>query len=111
MSMPGLHQVRIMAMMSALALVGGCGINTLRVEYAGSVAAQGKAAAAASREYLDQVDRGRDETNADLFAADPACGRSPEAIVRNMPRPRLTPMLGGWLCVPAPEAPGALDSR
>lgn len=105
------RRLRAMTTISLLALLSGCGINTLRLEYAGNVAAQGKAAAAASREYLAQVDVGRDEANTELFAADPACGRSPEAVVRSMPRPRLAPTVRGWLCVPQGEEPAGSDSR
>lgn len=104
------RRLKIMATISALALVSGCGVNTLRVEYAGNVVTQGKAAAAASRDYLDKVDTGRDAASADLFAADPACGSTSKAVVRKLPRPRLTPLVRGWLCVPADETPGQDDS-
>lgn len=95
---------RLLALVVCIAAATGCGTNALRVEYAGEVGTKGRAAAAASREYLKQVETARQEANLDLVEADPACGRWRPAL-------RIPPLVGpdrpasGWLCVSAAGAP------
>lgn len=82
-----------------LAGVSACATDALRVDYARTVAAEGKAAAEASKEFLHRVDIGRREANIELVAADPACGAESKAKVRKTPR--IEAREGrGWLCVP-----------
>lgn len=98
--------VRTLVAALLLASVSGCATNALRVDYARTVATQGKATAGASKEFLHQVDRARREANIELVAADPACGEFEEAKVRNDPRVSAREARG-WLCVPPRWNPDA----
>jgi len=74
-------------------------VNALRVDYARSVGTQGKASAEASKAFLSRVDLARRDANIELIAADPACGETDAAKVRNVPRVEAREERG-WLCVP-----------
>lgn len=93
-----LARSKLYSVAAAVALVAtsGCATNAIRVEYAGNVAAQGKAATNASREFLARVEQARQEANIELVSADPICGRSP-ARVRPEPNMAAAPR-PGWLC-------------
>ncbi len=95
------------ALSALLICLGGCATNDLRIEYAGDVAAKGKVAAAASRDFLVKADETRVASNVDLIAIDPACVPN-NAYVRLQPKlqafknPDNPPR--GWLCAPAQAA-------
>jgi hypothetical protein len=83
----------------ALLMTAGCATNALRVEYGQTVVDKGKAATAASRTFINQVDQGREELEIELIAADPLCGRTPnQAFVRAQPRSGARAPASGWLC-------------
>ena len=97
-------RARIALLLPALAIsLIGCATNALRIEYASDVAAKGKVAAAASRDFLVKVDATRVAANIDLIAVDPACVPN-TAYVRRQPllvrfkNPDKPPR--GWLCAP-----------
>jgi hypothetical protein len=79
-----------------------CATNTLRVEYAGNVAAAGDAAVASAKSYVGRIGAARRETRIELVVADPACGVQRPVI-------RLAPVVGpgasevGALCMVAPK--------
>lgn len=91
---------------SILVAASGCATNALRIEYASDVAQKGTAVAAASSEYLSNVERARYAINADIIAADAACWgrrktiRERPDLVRVMD-PRTPPR--GWLCEELPQ--------
>jgi hypothetical protein len=79
--------------------LAGCATNALRIEYAQTVVDKGKAATAASRTFIDQVDQGREELEIELIAADPLCGRTAgQAFVRAQPILGARAPAAGWLC-------------
>lgn len=93
-------------------VASACATNALRVEYAGNVAAQGKAAGLAARAFLGNVDLARQDLAIDLISADPACGRRGNtALVRQAPNLASDHPLSGWICVPESESaePGNLQ--
>lgn len=105
------RKARRWLLMPLVLIATACGTNTLRVEYAGNVAAQGKAAAIASRNFLGRVEAARQETNIELIVADPACARSGNLmIVRGRPDLSRT-RASGWLCVPEGAQVGAADQE
>ncbi len=69
----------------AVLATAGCAINQLRVEYGREVATQGKAAAVASRGFLDQVEVSRENLEIELIAADPVCSQAGQSIIRARP--------------------------
>jgi hypothetical protein len=84
--------------------LASCGLDQIRVGYAGDVSAKGKVAAAASRDFLVTVDQTRVDANLDLIAMDPACAPL-QTYVRRQPDlqafkdPAKPPK--GWLCATA----------
>lgn len=94
-------------------LLAGCATNALRLEYATDVAAKGKVAATAARQFLVRVDETRISSNLDLIAIDPACVPN-SAFVRIQPRmgrlrdPARPPR--GWLCAPQKATGVTYDS-
>jgi hypothetical protein len=90
-----------------LLIVSACATNALRVEYAGNVAAQGKAAGLAARTFLGNVDLARQDLAIDLISADPACGRPGNAaVVRHAPNLASNHPQSGWICVSHSDSPG-----
>ena len=85
----------------ALALMlNGCALNALRVEIAGSVAAQAKTATAAAQAYLGTVQDARQASNSDLIGIDGQCAPD-RAYVRIKPDYaafRAGGDVSGWLC-------------
>jgi hypothetical protein len=98
--MPNAHRFRLILAL-ALFATAGCAINTLRVEYATSVAAKGKAAMIAARAFLGQVQAGRQNTDIEVLSADPACNW-PGFISLVRPQPNVGRGMPayGWLCWP-----------
>ena len=96
--------LRIAVVVLAAGTLGSCGLNQIRIGYAGDVAAKGKVAAAASRDFLVTVDQTRIAANLDLIAMDPACAPL-QTYVRRQPDlrafkdPANPPR--GWLCATA----------
>lgn len=84
-----------------LLCLSGCGVNSLRLEYAGDVAAKGKVAAAASRTFLGEVEKSRVESNVDVLALDPACRPNMSYVLQ---RPKIDTVKDlerpprGWFC-------------
>lgn len=108
----------IPALFGALLMTAGCATNALRVEYAQTVVDKGKAATAASRTFIDQVDQSREDLEIELIAADPLCGRTPgQAFVRDRPLSGARAPASGWLCAwsetygPFKIALGRVDDR
>lgn len=94
-------------LLAALVAVAGCGVNTLRVEYAGNVAAQSTVVVAASRVFIESVRRARRDTVIELVSADPACAQI-IAPIRAVPLFDRAPA-PGWFCVPEGEARSPRD--
>ncbi|HTU11662.1 MAG TPA: hypothetical protein VMG08_12290 [Allosphingosinicella sp.] len=89
------------AIFGILVAAAGCATDPLRIEYAQSASAKGKAAATASRTFLDRVEAGRQALSIDLVAADPACARPDQrAMVRIQALTDRNAPARGWLCVP-----------
>lgn len=94
-------------------LCSSCATNALRIEYASDVAAKGKVAEAASRAYLQDVERVRTSANVDIIALDPAClpieayvWRSPKlSLVKDPAKPPR-----GWLCAPSLQSGVTYDT-
>lgn len=83
----------------------GCATNALRIEYATDVAAKAELAAAASRQYLVEIDKARVAANLELVASDPACVPNAAYVRRqaNLSAIRsLETPPRGWLCAAAP---------
>lgn len=97
---------RLLGAAIALIVISGCATNALRVEYAGDVGTKGRAAAAASREYLKEVEAARLEANLDLVEQDPACGRWQPALRRQVSLGPDKPAVG-WLCAAGSDVPGS----
>ncbi|MEP9358449.1 hypothetical protein [Sphingomonas sp. KR3-1] len=80
--------------------LAGCAMNALRVEVAGTVAAQAKTATAAARAYLGTVQETRDSFNSDLIGIDGLCAPD-SAYIRLKPDYAAFVQGGdpaGWLC-------------
>jgi hypothetical protein len=93
--------MHIAVILAALLATVGCATDPLRIEYAKSVSAKGKATVTASRAFLDRVESGRQALNIDLVAADPACARPQrKAMVRLQAITGRNAPARGWLCVP-----------
>ena len=88
--------VKLVPVICAGAIVAGCGLNALRTEYAGNVGSEGTAVAAASTQFLRDVEASRRLANIEMIVADPACGSSPAMIRRAIVMNKAGP---GWLCL------------
>lgn len=92
--------IRIVFGTMALLSSSACGLNTVRIESAADVAAQGRSVASASQTFLQIVRTTREATNVDMVVADPMCGRDFVTL-------RRPPLVGprapvvGWLCTQA----------
>src|SRR5437764_14855913 len=88
--------IRLITVIGAGAVVAGCGINALRTEYAGNVGSEGTAVAAASDQFLQNVQASRRLANIEMVVADPACGSSPEMVRQDI---AMNKAGSGWLCL------------
>jgi len=110
MTLPHRKATRLVCAISAALLLGACATNSLRLDYAQDVAAQGQAAATAADAFLDTVEDARIAANVELAASDPNC--LPRiAHVRMAPDLSQTgpdgTLVRGWLCASGAE-PGTV---
>lgn len=99
------HALRTASLWLLPLALAGCALNQLRIEEATDVAAKGKIAVAAARDYLGKVAAAREAMNLEYVGLDPVC-RPDTAHLRFEPELKkgveIKALPPGWLCSPTP---------